>query len=373
MSYSKSSLAKKVDKEARALLKEARKGLARYGDKLKPHVRDELGKRIEALAEAREAEDSAAVRAALMPLDELVDEHLSMTRKSPLREYGESIGIAILIAVLLRGFVVEAFKIPSGSMLPTMEIGDHIFVNKVVYGMRIPFTKTKLFGWRSPERGEVIVFINPCTPDKDYIKRVVAVANDTVEVRCDQLYVNGELIPYEDVTAEGCKHWDLNSRLGGDWRVEECSLYRETLGDNTYDVIHPPDRPEILAKLKTGERPNGIELGYQDFPSSRGVPECAPHEDQRGPEQRERSRGRIELSKPERDNYEGPCAPIRRYVVPDGHVFVMGDNRDNSHDSRTWGSVPIENIKGKALFIWWSKKPGEQGGVQWKRMGQIVR
>ena len=374
MAYSKSSLAKKVDKEARVLLREARKGVARYRHKLKPPIRVEIEKRIETLAEAREQGDQAAIRSALLPLDELVDEHLSMARKSPMREYAESIGIAILIAVLLRGFVVEAFKIPSGSMLPTMEIGDHIFVNKVVYGMRIPFTRTKLLDWRQPERGEVIVFINPCTPEKDYIKRVVAVGGDTVEVRCDLLYINGERVPTEHVDDEGvCEHWDLNSRLGDSWRMEPCSLYRETLGDHTFDVIHPPNRPEVMEKLQAGDRPNGVDLGYQDFPSSRGVPDCAPHEDQRGPEQRERSRGRIELSVPERDLFEGPCAPVRRYVVPEGHVFVMGDNRDNSHDSRTWGVVPIENIKGKALFIWWSKKPGEQGGIQWQRMGQIVK
>jgi signal peptidase I len=374
MTYSESKLAKKVDKEARVLLREARKGLGRYGFKLGPAVRDAISQRIDTLARARERGDQQAIRAALLPLDELVDEHMSMARKSPLREYTESIGIAVLIAILLRGFVVEAFKIPSGSMLPTMEIGDHIFVNKVVYGMRVPFTTTKLFGWRSPERGEVIVFINPCTPDKDYIKRVVAVANDTVEVRCDQLYINGERVPTRYVDDEGrCEHWDLNSRLGEDWNMESCSLYRETLGDHTYDVIHPPNRPEILERLEAGDRPNGVELGYQDFPTNRGVPECAAHEDQRGPDVRERSRGRIELSIPERDNHEGPCAPVRRYVVPDGHVFAMGDNRDNSHDSRTWGSVPTENIKGKALFIWWSKKPGEQGGIHWKRMGQIVK
>lgn len=372
MSYSKASLARKVDKEARVLLKEARRGVARYRDKLKPPVRDEIERRIEALAQARESGDQEAIRAALMPLDELVDDHLAMARKSPMREYAESIGIAILIAIMLRGFVVEAFKIPSGSMLPTLEIGDHIFVNKVVYGMRIPFTKTKLFGWRSPERGEVIVFINPCTPEKDYIKRVVAVAGDTVEVRCDQLYVNGELVPYEYVDDEGrCQHWD-HTRIGDDWHMEPCSLYRETVGDRTYEVIHPPERPEIMKKLLAGERPNGIDLGYHDFPTSRGVPDCAPHEDQRSPEQRERSRGRIELSKPERDEYDGPCAPVRRYVVPDDHVFVMGDNRDNSHDSRAWGSVPIENIKGKALFIWWSKKPAKEGGIQWNRMGQLI-
>src|SRR5262249_20874197 len=103
----------------------------------------------------------------------------------------ESIGIAILIALLLRAFVVEAFKIPSSSMVHTLEIGDHIFVNKFLYGVHVPFTDKKLFSLRAPRRGDVIVFINPCD-QRDFIKRIVATAGDTVEVRCNILYINGK-------------------------------------------------------------------------------------------------------------------------------------------------------------------------------------
>jgi signal peptidase I len=92
----------------------------------------------------------------------------------------------------------------------------------------------------------------------------------------------------------------------------------------------------------------------------------------RTPAERERSRGRIEESVPESTTYRGACAPQRRYVVPEGHVFVMGDNRDNSSDSRAWGPVPVENIRGRAIFIWWSAKPEEQGGIQWDRLGKMV-
>ena len=128
-------------------------------------------------------------------LDSLVDELVKRPPKSTTRDYVESIGAAILIALALRAFVIEAFKIPSSSMYPTLEIGDHIFVNKFIYGVRIPWTSTKFFELRGPERGEVIVFMYPCEPDRDYIKRVVALAGDTVEVRCNVVYVNGVAVP----------------------------------------------------------------------------------------------------------------------------------------------------------------------------------
>src|SRR4051812_23458807 len=134
-------------------------------------------------------EDLARVRRALPALDSLVDELIKRPPKSTTRDYVESIGAAVLIALALRAFVIEAFKIPSSSMYPTLEIGDHIFVNKFIYGVRIPWTNTKLFELRGPARGEVIVFMQPCEPDRDYIKRVVALAGDTVEVRCNVVYV----------------------------------------------------------------------------------------------------------------------------------------------------------------------------------------
>jgi signal peptidase I len=376
MAYSDVKLARKVRKEAKALLREAERGLQRHRRKLAAPVAEEIEAQVAELAGALAEDDQDAMRRTLLPLDELVDEHLAMARKSPLREYTESIGFAILIAILLRGFVVEAFKIPSGSMLPTMEIGDHIFVNKVVYGVRLPWTKIKLLPWRTPERGEVIVFINPCTPDKDYIKRVIALGGDTVEVRCDRIYVNGEMAHYEHATDAGeCAHWDYDSRTGEGWHLEECSLYRETLGGRTYETLFDPSRPGSDLERDAVESPPLFDPGdfaNHDFPNGMGVPDCAPHEDDRSPEARDRSRGRIEPSHPESQRYEGPCAPSRRYRVPEDHVFVMGDNRYNSHDSRGWGSVPVENIKGKALFIWWSRKPGEQGGIEWDRLGKIV-
>src|SRR4051812_27640643 len=142
-------------------------------------------------------EDLLGVRRGLPALDSLVDELVKRPAKSTTRDYVESIGAAVLIALALRAFVIEAFKIPSSSMYPTLEIGDHIFVNKFIYGIRIPWTSTKLFEIRTPKRGEVIVFIQPCEPDRDYIKRVVATEGQSVEVRCNVVYVDGEAVENE--------------------------------------------------------------------------------------------------------------------------------------------------------------------------------
>jgi signal peptidase I len=314
------------------------------------------------------------MRQRLVALDDLVDEHLAFARKSTAREYAESIGVAVLIALFLRAFVVEAFKIPSGSMIPTMEIGDHIFVNKFIYGLRIPWTRTRFFEWRHPRRGEVIVFINPCEPDKDFIKRIVALAGDTVEVRCDILYVNGVAIPSKSTVGEECLYWDRKED-GGPWVEENCSRYVETLDGVTFDTVHPPERPERDdERHAAGEGAYGRVSGDGDFPEvpNLRMPICPASTDPRTPEQKVAALGKVQESVPENGRYRGPCKPQKRYVVPKGHVFVMGDNRENSSDSRRWGPVPLENIKGKALFIWWSSKPEEQGGVQWQRIGKVV-
>ncbi|HLU67900.1 MAG TPA: signal peptidase I [Kofleriaceae bacterium] len=381
------ALDRRVRAESRGLVREARRALRRHAGRVPDGIAREIAARADQLDQAVQAGDTTAMRQRLLVLDDMVDEHLAFARKSTAREYAESIGIAVMIALFLRAFVVEAFKIPSGSMIPTMEIGDHIFVNKFIYGVRIPFTKTRFFEWREPERGEVVVFINPCEPDKDFIKRIVAVEGDTVEVRCDVLYVNGQAVPAEPVAAEECTFSDRPVE-NGPWTRERCSLYIEELGGVEYATIYSPSRPQRDAQRGGTFQPDG----ERDFPQlfkapSLAVPDCdyyedADHgvgpayEDPRSPEQRERSHGRVEdwtpPGRPDSGEQPGPCDLQRRYVVPEGHVFVMGDNRGNSSDSRAWGSVPVENIKGKALFIWWSSKPKEHGGIQWSRIGKVV-
>lgn len=365
--------------EAKRLLRETRTGLRRHGSRVPERVREDLERRVEALDEALRKDDGDGVRRQLPGLDAMLDEHLSFTRKSTLREYGEAIGTAIVVALLLRAFVVEAFKIPSGSMIPTMEIGDHIFVNKFLYGVRIPFTRTKFFAYREPRRGEVIVFINPCYPDKDFIKRIVAVGGDTVEMRCDVLYINGEPVPQE-LVADGdtCAYWDYKEDIHL-WTQESCSRYMETLDGNRFETLYDRDRSnrDLSRAQKEADPRHAPSLlrGKRDFPSLHysppEVPSCSNDPNFLG-ENDAGAMGRIEPSTPARNQHEGVCAPTMHYVVPEGHVFVMGDNRDNSSDSRVWGPVPLENIKGKALFIWWSDRPPLAGGVQWERIGKVV-
>lgn len=395
-------LDRRVRKEAVRLLREARAGVATPGRALPAEVRGELVLRADALERALGGKgadgkgvDLGPVKQRMVELDALVSEHLPPVTRSIVREYGESIGIAVIIALLLRAFVVEAFKIPSSSMIPTMEIGDHIFVNKFLYGIRIPWTREKFLELRKPRRGEVIVFMNPCTPDKDFIKRVVAVAGDTVEVRCDILYVNGEPVPHELVAGppgspgpgDGCQYDDYDDTAHV-WSTPTCSRYRERHGGHVYDTLHAEERPERdAARLAAGDRgsywSSVARNSLHDFPrlSEHGdlsrlspppLPRCS---DIPGPDPRTldggRGVGEIVRTVPAGREPPTPCAPQVHYVVPPDSVFVMGDNRENSSDSRTWGPVPLDNIKGKALFIWWSSS--KPGGYRWERMGEIVQ
>jgi signal peptidase I len=308
-------LARRARKEAAGLVRDVRRVVAAHPYRINEEAKRALAAACDELDKARAAADHDAVCRGLVKLEELRAQHLSFAGKSTLREYTESIAVAVLIALLLRAFVVEAFKIPSGSMIPTMQVGDHIFVNKFIYGIRIPFTKVHFFDWHKPERGDVIVFIYPRDPDKDFIKRVIAVAGDTIEVRNNVVYVNGKAIPRKPVPGP-CKYYDFDEQTNHwTYHDDDCAMYEETLGHETYRTI---------AALGDFAR---------DFP--------------------------------------GPGDPSP-YVVPKDSVFVLGDNRNNSHDSRFWGPVPDGNIKGKAMIIWYSSgAPAE--GVRWNRFGHVVR
>src|SRR5690606_17704416 len=218
-------LDRRVRAESRGLVREARRALRRHAGRVPDGIAREIAARADQLDQAVQAGDTTAMRQRLLVLDDLVDEHLQFARKSTLREYAESIGIAVLIALFLRAFVVEAFKIPSGSMIPTMEIGDHIFVNKFIYGIRIPYTKVKLFEWRARERGEGVVFCNPCGTEKDYIARTDGLPGDRSEVRCTVLYLIGVEVPLE-LGTDTCEHWDCNATREV-WQTETCSSYQK--------------------------------------------------------------------------------------------------------------------------------------------------
>ncbi len=206
------------------------------------------------------------------------------TKKSTLREYIEAFAIAILLAIFIRTFIIQAFKIPSGSMLPTLQIGDHLLVNKFIYGIKMPFTGTTLIPIKSPERGDIIVFKYPRDPSVDYIKRVIGLPGETIKIINKRVYIND--IAIEDPHA----HFT-----------------------STFISKEPP-----------------------------------------------------------KDNYSAR-------TIPEGKYFVMGDNRDNSSDSRFWGLVDQKEILGKAFIIYWSwniDKPllsiDRLTSVRWGRLADII-
>ena len=235
-------------------------------------------------------------------------------KKSAAREYAEAIGIALVLALTLRFFVIEAFKIPSGSMIETLNIGDFIFVNKFAYRTEIPYSVvgikfpgggTTLKEWSTPERGDVMVFRYPDDPMTDYIKRVIGLPGDEIRLRRNELYVNGE--KYGRSFVRTLDYQDKNCV------PNKGRMYLENDGVNDYPVILR-DGPDVF------------------------------------------------------ENY-GPT------IVKPGHIFVMGDNRDNSSDSRAWGQVPIGNIKGEALFVWLSinRCGGFMDRIRWSRFGHGVK
>jgi len=201
----------------------------------------------------------------------------------------------ILAVFVLRSFLFEPFKIPSGSMIPTLRVGDLILVNKFHYGVRLPVINTKVIANHDPQRGDVLVFRYPPQPSLDYIKRVIGVPGDEVAYLNKQLSVNGVPVPRSAQPA----FFDSDS-------MRHIPQFRETLGPRTYNTLNEEDRPAFVA-------------GAGDFP------------------------------------YKDRCRYSVEGVVckvPPGHYFMMGDNRDNSLDSRYWGFVPEANIVGKAFFVW---------------------
>jgi len=311
-----------AQREGRALLREARTLLKRRRTGMDPAAREKVEEQLAALERALAGDDVDALVKALRELDETADKHLAVARKSTMREYAESIGVAILLALFLRTFVVEAFKIPSGSMIPTLMVGDHIFLNKYLYGIRIPLTYTKFFEWRTPERGEVVVFIKPSEPDKDYIKRIIGTAGDTVVVTKGVLtkIIPANGAPPVEVKLDFLRDVACDAEPSDEaihlTRGAECQLFAEGIGDAWHSVLY--------AKRSN---PAGLLADIAD-----------------GTEE--------------------------RYTVPETNVFCMGDNRDNSSDSRMWGTVPLDHIKGRAMVIWWSFGDLWQ---RWHRFGAAIK
>lgn len=301
-----------VAAEGRELQGEARKLLPRRV--LPPDQRAAIENASVAIDTAIAHRDADAAAESVRTLDELLNKHLGQVRKGTTREYVEAIAFAVMVALGIRAFVVEAFKIPSPSMYPTLSVGDNIFVNKFVYGPLVPYTTRRLFQGRLPERGEVVVFVFPVDPSKDFIKRVIGLPGDRVWVHDDgQVEVNGHVIPRCEI---------------GSWR-----------SDDGEGVVHGEQPPRRLF-LEWHGRHRYLSLYNRDAT--------------------------------ERESAMADHCVREACTVPPGHIFVMGDNRDNSYDSRFWGFVPLENVKGKALWIWWSNLPGGGCGLRYERFGQDI-
>ena len=224
-------------------------------------------------------------------------------------DYARSFFPVLLLVFVLRGFVAEPFRIPSGSMLPTLEIGDFILVNKFNYGIRLPVTHTKIIAINEPERGDVVVFRFPPNPSQNYIKRLIGVPGDEIIYRNQSLYVNGEKIestPLDDYIQQG--------QTAAQYQFEQ-------------SIVSGAD--------------DGAMVSFSTL-----------------------------LSK-----YSAANANAGQWKVPEGHYFMMGDNRDNSADSRSrsFTFVPDENIVGEAFFIWMSFGTATGNGLDFDRIGNNIK
>ncbi len=214
-------------------------------------------------------------------------------------EYSRSLFPVFLVVLILRSFIIEPFRIPSGSMYPTLQIGDFIAVNKFAYGVKLPVTQTKIFDTGSPERGDVVVFKFPLDPDVDYIKRVVGLPGDRISYIGRTLFINDKAV----------KHTYIGKYRG----IEASSVFNGTsmikesfAGGHFHEILHDTDKK---------------------------------------------------------------AHDMKSVVVPEGHYFMVGDNRDHSNDSRFWGFVPEKNLKGRAFGVWMNW----DNGVHFNRIGEGIQ
>ena len=230
-----------------------------------------------------------------------LEEKTERLMKEPiLVEYSRSLFPVILIVLILRSFIVEPFRIPSGSMMPTLLVGDFILVNKFAYGIRLPVINTKIIDVGTPQRGDVFVFRYPKDPSTDYIKRVIGLPGDRISYFNKVVYVNGKAVEQLDQSV----YQGVGSGIG----MSGNRLILEKLGTVEHNILIDDNKPIM----------NG------DF------------------------------------------------IVPEGEYFAMGDNRDNSNDSRFWGTVPQANLVGKAFMIWMNWDSNDNR-IAWDRIGDSIK
>lgn len=321
---------KKRLKRAKALLAESAKLQKKKGKKVSAEAREacaEAHVALESLIPTRRnriTPDEKAIGQATIALDQQIARHFGSWRKGPIREYVDAIVWALVMAGIIKFFLLEAFSIPSSSMYPTLKIGDHLFVDKIEFGLYVPMSAKRFISWRQPQRGDIVVFVYRFPGDpldgEDYIKRVIATPGDRIRLENDTLILNGEPIQTERIAETTCAQY-----YGGDWDDNPsggcpCVLQKETIGNNSWVTQH------LLPGC-------GGRKAWSGTWPQREVPPFL-----------------------EADKYFGDAAKNPDWpdvVVPEGHIFVMGDNRDASADSRFWGLVPLDRVKGRALIVFW--------------------
>ena len=299
-------------RSSRKLVRTVRGIIRKKGGFMAPREADHAEARILACEEAIERGSLHEIRASRKALGIFFEDNLRAYGKSALRQNAEAIVIAVALALAIRAFAFQPFKIPSGSMLPTLLVGDHILINKFVYGTRVPFTNEIFFPFSEIDRGDIVVFKlseDSATgfpmPGKGafYVKRTVGIAGDEIDISGRDVLINGRAV--EQVYTGNYEYPDQKFFSVAD-------RYEQSLSGKNFSVIY-----------KKGS--SSTTSGKMSFP----------------------------------------------LVVPKGRVFVMGDNRDNSYDSRFWGFVPVENVYGKAFMIHWSwnlSNPGFADKVRWGRI-----
>jgi signal peptidase I len=228
-------------------------------------------------------------------------------------DYARSFFPVILAVLLFRTFLLEPFRIPSGSMMPTLLVGDFVLVNKFAYGLRLPVSNTKILDTGEPKRGDIAVFRYPENPKEDYIKRIIGVPGDTIKVVGEEVFVDGKRVP-QTLVGEYHGTDKISLQMEENPNMSPVQLYSEDLEGIRHSTLH----------FRYTETYNCIGAGGMLTP-------------------------------------DGGC----EWKVPQGAYFAMGDNRDDSADSRFWGFVPEKNLAGKAFFIWFSL-------ADWHRIGTVL-